>query len=239
MHKTQILILIALLSISCDSSSPAEKERILVCTQDPVPRVLMPLEVGNFWDLVAQRHDGTVVDTLRTIITTKLSPEKYGIEGAFVAEEYNFSDPLNVWRKLIWKNEPDGLLLAGLIRDADTVITNFRKYPFPATSGDTFYSYVVDSSNVPGELVRVDSTEWSVFSVGHLVSTPVREFSTVVFKYYRESPLFDVSGDNIYEQVAPGIGVVARDWEYLDGFHTFIPDFTHRLVGLCIRQPEN
>lgn len=236
--KVRYLILVGLLLASCDSASHFDDSQQLVCTQDPVPGVWLPLEIGNYWDIEASKGSGGVVDTFRTLITTKLDPEIYGIEDAYVAEEFSFSSPVSKTQKIIWKNEPNGLLLAGLIVGQDTVIANFRKYPFPASNGASFQSYVF-RKNESGQLEVSDSTTWTVFTAGHLVNTSVRQFATTVFKYTRPQLLFDVSPDRIYEQVAAGVGFVARDWNRLEGYQNIAASFRHRLVDFCIKQPLN
>ncbi len=195
MMRLRLLLTICVLLVACDSG-PIEAQPELVCTQESVPGVLMPLEIGNYWDIEAQKGNGEVVDTFRTQITTKLDPATYGIEQAYVAEDFNLSSPNDIKKRLIWKNEIDGLLLAGLISGEDTVLYNFRKYPLSPAVGQEIQSYRVGATGTQGVYERVDSTKWTVFKTGHIVDTPVRQFVTSVLVYTTERPLPDVSASD-------------------------------------------
>jgi hypothetical protein len=205
------VVLTVIFSVSsCDSGGVVPIS--LVCTQDAQPAVLMPLEVGNFWEFDVVRNNGVSEDPVRIEILEKTDFVLDSETGPIFA-----SDIYNIGKETpqtldLWQNQEGGTALVGRINDFDTLIVNGHLKPFPAPGPTSTYfrSFRLDPET--GIYQLVDSTAFPLISINEVVETPAGTFSTYVFKWFIP-PTGDITlGKEILYHWAPGVGEVARFW---------------------------
>ena len=210
------VILIPLLMMSCKKENPVVTEPVKL---EPV----IPLALGNYWlyrryelnpdgtggrpslvklgfvidDTVTQVINGESVLNYKVFICDSTLKPFYDKPGSFEGS------------KLVYQNG-NGLYYAG-IEKHDTVKMSFNDLIFPYTAkkdesltGHVFYySHSGNYSNVPDDAI----TQYTCVSTDSLISTPVGDFTCVVYKmaYVDFEPLYR---DEVYYFIKPGLGIV-------------------------------
>ncbi|GMQ83220.1 MAG: hypothetical protein BMS9Abin05_2710 [Rhodothermia bacterium] len=200
--------LIALVTLmSCDSNSDPPS---LVCTNDPIPGPLVPMEVGNYWDYDILDHKGEVTDSARFEILEEIFLDELGgANRQFVANWHDIGSPAQETRE-IWTDENDGTHFSGFIMGVDTAAADFLRFGYPATPGDVFVGYDYTRDSETGILVKTDTSEYTLVAVDEIIQTPAGRFSTYVYKVLRDPPGGVLWGTWLYLHYAPGFGLVAR-----------------------------
>lgn len=194
----------AILIGACELTSRGERE--LVCSTDPVPGTIHPLETGNSWtysnfDIYGYEHGHntmTVGEEIRIPVAENI-PSAYEI----LWDDYDGDDP----RRLAI-NRNDGFYYVGQIQWEDIQLHPVLYVKYPAEKGDEF----AGGAPVFGaEGVTENTSTYEVVSTDSSIATPAGVF--VAYVYRREfQPLEDVSllltEDYFY---APGVGLVGRN----------------------------
>jgi hypothetical protein len=198
----------------CDSAEhepEPEPEPELVCTKEPAPGVLLPLEKGNYWDYAVYSFMGTVTDTIRLEVIGAFETAFQGQLINTYGTVFSFQGQIPDSTQRLLSNLEGGLYDLGVATTKDTALVKELWYPYPAEIGST------------GKLTRIhfdssDDKGWSIIDTVYSelkakdvdISAPIGLFQAYHYNYLNP-PAPDVSlGDNIDDYYVPGIGMVGQ-----------------------------
>lgn len=213
MHRHPIVISLLALSLTlgaCELTSP--DDRGLVCSKEPQPGVIQPLEVGNYWTFQVR---GTAGRFIKMITQSVVDSLEFAYEGRDIRawqiywdHGHRFDDQEGT---PLLSNGIDGLYNNGMVRLGDTVLTNGIRLLYPTTAGTQFDPG--GTRILSGGLVReFDDLRTTVVSTDSIIATPAGLFSAYVYSRTHipsgdADDELEVTIDLFY---SPGIGPVAE-----------------------------
>ena len=195
--------------VSCDTG-PGEPDPA-VCRAEPVPGALMPLAVGNHWDLHRIRAGiEAPLDTLRLLVSSEFSGESTsGLVTGFRRLQYRLGTPPPETSRI--EIGDGGVHRVAWVGPNDTLYVDNVPFPYPATMGTR--SSLVRPFYDEGTWQIRDTLDVELIAVDEVIETPAGRFEAYVYKYYNPPPFDVLFGDDIYDYYVPGIGHVAQIWK--------------------------
>ena len=193
---------LVLLFVSCDQgpgTAPKEEQCRAVAGD-----VIQPLAKGNYWQKVKHAvPESTVIDTIRSSIEGVLPVNVNDNTYNAYKRKRNGG-----FERLFW-NGPKGLYTLGMIASNDTMrIEPKLKYKYPVSVGEEWHTLNIQWDKFNGVTIR-DTLTYEAVKTGEKFITQLDTFDTVVYHWYAQQALPDVSSYwHIFEYYAPGIGHV-------------------------------
>jgi len=218
--------------VGCDTQLEPEDEVAKECLMQPIPGVLQPLEVGNYWLLDLWDEFGEIARSDRHEITGSFISREDDSKVYFVKER---NPPSDVKEILI--NTEVGLHSAGLIVGSDTVMAELVTWPYPSEVGEPFIKRLVMDDGNGGNIIGDFEFPYEVVSTGFSTVTSVKTYQTYVYEARSTThPAFDHPLVEEFYHFAPGIGLVATNYRALTSDFPSSNWPTFRLREYCLMQ---
>jgi hypothetical protein len=149
--------------------------------------VILPLNVGNYWEFIDSTFSGDtllVVDTSKVEITGKTFIEyqnnSYEVYFWSWYDQYT-NPPVPSAQKWLIRNESDGLWEYGMLSDTDTLLLQNRHLKFPANVGDSWniFAYLIMDSTIQVS----DTLVMECIATDQAFNTPIGTFQCYVYQY--------------------------------------------------------
>jgi hypothetical protein len=169
--------------------------------------VLVPLEVGNWWDYEI-RYTGEPVYFRDTVFESVDVPVRGELITTSAIATGNESDPPIKW---LYANGPGGYYMMGGVAPTDTFRTAIVKFRYPAKVGQKWMMPQLSFSRSKLEFYISDFFEVTLVDDDRVVVTPAGTFICYVYRYIVDAG-DDVAQDFVYYTFySPSIGFIKQE----------------------------